>query len=129
MNLGGAEAVNIDLREMRLDVAEQVLVPFERNLGVKPPLHQDLIAADLDGFLDLLEQHVSIQHIRLGVTDLAVERAKVADGGANVGVIDVSIDVEGAVRLGMEPFADEVGGAAERQEIGGAEEFDAVLEA
>ena len=48
MDLGRAEAVDVDLREMRLDVAEQFLVPLERELGVQPALHQHARTAQID---------------------------------------------------------------------------------
>ena len=57
-------------------------------------LHQDLVAAQRDRLADLLEQHVAIQHISLGVVDLAIERAEIADRRADVGVVDVAVDVD-----------------------------------
>ena len=74
-------------------------------MRVQPALHQDLVAPQRDRLADLLEQHVAVEHVGLGVVDLAVERAEVADGRADVGVVDVAVDVVGAVRLGMEPPA------------------------
>jgi hypothetical protein len=65
-----------------------------------------------------LQQDVALQDVGLGVADLAVEGAEVADRGADVGVVDVAVDVVGAVRLGVEPAADRVGGVAERQQVG-----------
>ena len=86
--------------------------------GMQAALHQDLVAAQRDGLADLLEQDVAVEDVGLGVVDLAVEGAEVADRGADVGVVDVPVDVVGAVRLGMEPLADGVGGAAEGEQVG-----------
>ena len=66
------------------------------------------------GLLDLLVEHLARQDVGVGVAGLAVEGAEVADGGADVGVVDVAVDVVGAVRLGVQPAADGVGGPAER---------------
>ena len=85
-------------------------------------LHQDLVAAQRDGFLDLLVEFLARQHVGVGVVDLAVEGAEIADGGADVGVVDVAVDVVGAVRLGMQPAADGVGGAAEVVQVAAIEE-------
>ena len=83
---------------------------------MQPALHQDLVAAQRDRLADLLEQHVAVEDVGLGVVDLAVERAEVADRRADVGVVDVAVDVVGAIRLGMEPPADRVGGPAQLQQ-------------
>ena len=84
---------------------------------MQAPLHQDLIAAQVDGLLDLLQQHVAIEHVAFVVLRLAVEGAEIADGRADVGVVDVAVDVVGAIRLGMEPPRDRVGGPAQRGQI------------
>src|SRR5262249_39762987 len=47
----------------------------------------------------------------------AVERAEVADGSADVRVVDVAIDVVGAVRLGVQPAANLVGGLAQGAQV------------
>ena len=95
---------------------------------MQPALHQDLVAAQRDGLADLLEQHLAVEDVGLGVVDLAVERAEVADRRADVGVVDVAVDVVGAIRLGMEPAADRVGGAAQLQQRGRTEQLDPLVE-
>ena len=80
-------------------------------------LHQNLIAAEIDGLLNLLQKHVAIEHVAFGMSRLAVERAEIADGRADVGVVDVAVDVVGAIRLGMEPARDGVGSSAHGREI------------
>ena len=37
------------------DRAEQIFVPLERQLGIHPALHQNLIAAESDRLFDLLK--------------------------------------------------------------------------
>ena len=54
-----AEAVDVDLRESPLDVAEQLLVPGQVQFGVQAALQQDLVAAQGDRLLDLAEQFVA----------------------------------------------------------------------
>ena len=113
--------MDVDGGEVAFDVAEDVKIPVEREFGVQTPLHQDLVAAEGDGLADLVEQHRAVEDVRLGVADLAIKGAKVADRRTDVGVVDVAIDVVGPVRLGVELAAHKVGGLPERQEIGGAE--------
>ena len=57
---------------------------------------QDLVAAQLDGLADLLEHDIAIEHVGLGVAHLAIEGAEIADRRADVGVIDIAVDVVGA---------------------------------
>ncbi len=101
--------------EVTLDVAEQLFIPFELQMRVQSSLHQDLVTPQRDRLANLLEQNVAVENIGLGIVDLAVKRTKVADRRADVGVIDVPVDVEGAIGLGMKPPADLIGGLAQLQ--------------
>ena len=58
VDLRRAEAVDVDLRETPLDVAEQFLVPLDLQIGVHSALQQNLVAAQGDGLLDLPVQLV-----------------------------------------------------------------------
>ena len=90
-------------------------------------MHQDLVAAERDRLLDLLVELLARQDVGVGVARLAVEGAEVADGGADVGVVDVAVDVVGAVRLGMQPARDGVGGAAQGVQVVAVEQRDALV--
>ena len=111
MDLRRAEAVDVDLRKVALDVAQQLFVPLELEFRVQSALHQDLVAAQVDRLLDFLQQHVALEHIAFRVFGLAKERAEIAHGRADVRVVDVAVDVVGAVRLGMQPARDRIGRA------------------
>ena len=91
-------------------------------------LQQRLIAAQGDGFLDLLVEHLARQDVGVGIGALAIERAEVADGGADVGVVDVAVDVVGAIRLGMQTATDGVGGPAQGGQVAAVEQGHALLE-
>ena len=91
-------------------------------MRVQAALHQDLVAAQGDGLADLLEKHVAVEHVGVGIVDFPVERAEVADRRADVGVIDVAVDVVGPVRLRMKPPADEIGRAPELEQGGRAKQ-------
>ena len=117
INFRRAEAVDVDLRKVALDVAQQFFVPLELELRMQAALHQNLIAAELDRFLNLLQQLVALEHVAFRMLRRAIERAEIADRRADVRVVDVAIDVVGANRLRMQPPRDGVGGAAERRQI------------
>ena len=94
---------------------EQLFVPLELEVGMQAALHQNLIAAELDRFLDLLVELVALEHVAFGRLRRAIERAEIADRRADVRVVDVAVDVVGAVVLGMQPARDLVGRPAERR--------------
>ena len=91
-----AEGVHVHLREAALDLAEEVEVPVERELGVHAALHEDLRAADGDELLDLLQERVVGERVGVAVARVAPERAERALGGADVRVVDVAVDDVGA---------------------------------
>ena len=117
MDLRWREAVHIDLGETGLDVAEQLLVPLEFQRRMEATLEEDLIAADRDHLRDLAHQHFAIEDVALGMLRWPVEGAEIAHRRADVGVVDVAIDVVGPPRLGMEPGGDGVGSAADGGEV------------
>ena len=127
-DLRRAEGVQVDRREVRPQVAEHVLVPVQLERRVHPALEQDLVAAEGDGFPDFLVQLVAGQHIGVGVAGLAVEGAEVAHGGADVGVVDVPVDVVSAVRLRVQPLGDGVSRPAELGQVAALEEGNALSE-
>ena len=97
---------------------EQFFVPLELELGMQAALHQNLIAAELDRLFDLLAAALrAVKHVAFGVLRLAIERAEIADRRADVRVVDVAVDVVGAIRLRMQPARDGIGRAADRRQI------------
>src|SRR5208337_4474397 len=128
VNLRGAEAVDVDPGKMILDIAEQLLVPLQSQMRMQSALHEDLVSAQRHGLADLLEHDVAVEHVGIGIVHLAVKSAEIADCGADVGVVDVAVDVVRAVRLGMKPLADSLGRAAKVQEARLLKQRDAFLE-
>ena len=112
-----AEAVDVDLRESPLDVAEQLARTRPGQLGVQAALEQDLVAAQGDGLFDLAEQFFAAEDVALRIAGRAGKRAEAAAADADVGVVDVAIDVVGAVGLGVQPPAHGVGGAGQRRQV------------
>src|SRR5207253_10584975 len=71
VDLGRREAVDMD-RVMPLDVAQQVQVPGERDVGVVAALDQDLHAAQRAQLVDLPADVLERAHGALGVRGTAV---------------------------------------------------------
>ncbi len=101
-DLGRREPVDVD-RMVALDVAHEIQIPLERDVGVVPPLHEDLDAAERLALVDLATDLLEAQHVALEVLGPAVKRTELAVRDADVGVVDVAIDDVGDDRLGMEP--------------------------
>ena len=121
------ERLQVHLREALLQPAEHLAEPVERQLGMQAAddvEFGDRFAPALAGAMpDLFERH----RVRLGIAHPLAEGAQPATRHANVGRIDVAVDVE--IRgVAVQPLADDVGQVAERQDIAGAVERQAVLE-
>src|ERR1700685_904368 len=75
-----------------LDRPQQVLVPLDLQLRMQPALHQNAGAAQVDGLLNLVEDHFLRMDVAFRMPHGPVERAEAAILGAEVRVIDVAID-------------------------------------
>jgi hypothetical protein len=126
VDLGGREAVDVDLREAGLDVPEKFLVPLERERGMEATLEEDLISADGDHLRDLVHQHFPVEDIALGMLRRPVESAEITHRRADVGVVDVAVDVVGPPRLRVEPRGDGVRCPPDRGEVRRAEQQDGI---
>ena len=103
------EGMQVHLRKACFEIPQQLLVPLQLKAGVQSTLHEDLIAAQLNGFFDLFVQNLARQHIGVDIVALAIESAEIAHGRTDVRVVDVSVDVICAIRLGVEAPADGIG--------------------
>ena len=71
-------------------------------MRMQAPLEQNLISTQSHGLANLLQQDLAIKHVSVSVVDFSVKGAEVADRRADIGVVDVAVDIVRAVRLGME---------------------------
>lgn len=76
-----------------------------------------MVAADRSRFFDFLEQLFAWQDVAFVTLGAAVKRAKVAHRGADIGVVDVPVDVVGPIGLGVHPPRDLVGRRTDRRQI------------
>ena len=109
--------MDVDLRIMPFDIAEEVFVPLQRKRGMQAALHQDLVATNRHHLLDFVQDDPALQHVAFGMFRPAVKRTEITDRRADVGVVDVAIDVVRAKGLRMEPSSDGICGPANRCEV------------
>src|SRR4029077_15645645 len=83
------ERMQPERRVPRLDAAEEVFVPLDREVGIVSALQQQLSAAERDRLVDLPEDLIEAEDVALAGPDGAVERAEVAARDADVRVVDV----------------------------------------
>src|SRR5689334_11371137 len=107
-NLRGAEGVQIEFRIAGLQIAQHLLVPFELERRMIAALEKRLIAAEGDGFVDFFVKFLARENVAIGVARFTVKGAEIANGRADVGVIDITVDVVSAKRLGMDSTRDGV---------------------
>src|ERR1700722_6410165 len=74
-----------------LDGSQQVFIPFNLQVGVQAALHQNTGTAQIDGFLNLVEDHILRMHVAFLVAHGTVEGAETAILSAKIGVVDISV--------------------------------------
>ncbi len=112
-DLGGREGVQGDVGMGPLDGGQELQVPIESQVGVVPPLEQDLGGALGLGFRHLGHHHLGLVDIAFPVPGGAVEGAEFAVGHADIGVVDVAVDEEGGDLRVTAPQAEAVGDLAQ----------------
>ena len=126
-DLHHGEGLQVHLGKALLEAAQHLAEPVQGQFGMQSA-HDvefgDGLAPALAGAVpDLFQGH----GVRLGVAHALAEGAQPATGHAHVGRVDVAVDVEiGGVAV--QALAHEVGQVAEREDIGGAEQGEAVFE-
>jgi hypothetical protein len=121
------EPVDVD-RMMLLDVAHQIEVPLEGDVRIVAPLKQDLHSADRLALVDLGADLLEAQHVAVAMLRPTVERAELAIGDADVGVVDVPVDDVGDHIRRVLPPPLGVRQLAELEETGPLVEVESVLE-
>jgi len=117
IQLGSGEGVAVDV-EASPDVGDQLAPPVREQVGVVPSLHQQLLAAQPHGLLDLAVDLVPREDVRLAVAGPTVERAEPAVRDADVGGVQVAVDDVGDASLGVQAALHRVRHAAEGEEVG-----------
>src|SRR4051812_1215347 len=113
---------------MPLDIAHQLQIPLEWDVGVMPALKQNLNATDRLALVDLGSDLLEAQDIAFCVFGPAVERAEFAVGNADVRVVDVPVDDIGDHVLRVLPPPLGIGQLSQLQQRGALVELEIILE-
>src|SRR5580658_5862561 len=70
----------------------KIFVPFDLQVRVQAALEEHARAAEIERFLDLVEDDFAGQDVAFFMAERPVEGAKAAVFGAEVGVVDVAVD-------------------------------------
>jgi hypothetical protein len=82
-------------------------------------LKQDLPTAELDGLLDFGKERRFIENIGIGIVFVSAKGAKLTPAYANVGVVNVPLDIIGSHIAGMKPLGHRIGFGCERWQVVG----------
>ena len=98
--------MNIDLRKVRFNIAQEFLIPLQWQRGMQATLHQDLIAPQRNSLFNFCEDETTVEEIPFSVLRRPIKSAEITDGCADIGVVDVAIDVVCAIGLRMHASCD-----------------------
>jgi hypothetical protein len=125
-DLHHGEGLQMHARVALFQAAQHLAVPIEGELGMEAADDVELgngFGVTVARLLpNLFERH----GVRVGIANAFAEGAELATGDADVGGVDVAVDVEEGL-LAVEALADEVRHPAYRQDVGRAVERQAVL--
>src|SRR5258708_3006042 len=94
---------------------------------MQPALHQNPRAPQVDGLLNLVEDHFLGMNVALGVTHGPVEGAEAAKLGTEVRVIDIAVDNGARDAVWVQPPPHRVSGHSDPNQIVTAKEVDCLL--
>src|SRR5438270_2743692 len=118
--------MQVHLRKALLDAAHQLLVPVNFQIGMQAALHEHAGSAKLHRFADLVVDGFKIQNVtfrRHLALERAVESAKGAVLGAEVGVVNVAVDDVSDHALRMQLLANGVCLHADADQVIGAKQL------
>jgi hypothetical protein len=82
-------------------------------------LQENLPTAELDGLLNFGKKSGFVENVSVGIVFVSAKGAKLTSAYANIGVIDVPLDVVCPYLAGMEAFRNRIGTGTERGQIAG----------
>src|SRR5712664_1819207 len=94
---------------------------------MQPALHQNPRAPQVDGLLNLVEDHFLGMNVTLSVTHGPIESAEAAELGAEVRVIDIAVDDIAHDAVWVQLAAHRVGGHSDPDQIVTTKEVDCLL--
>ena len=117
LDLGRREGVEVAGRVVGAQIPEQILIVGERQVRMDAALHEDARAVERQRLLHLAADLLERQQVAFGIARLAVEGAEPALVDADVGVVDVAVDVVGGDRGIVEAVPHLVSGQAQVEQV------------
>ncbi len=88
--------MQVNSRKFLLDRAEKIFVVIDLQIGMQAALKKNAVAAELEHLFYFLENFREAEDVAVFGADRAVERTEGTILGAEIGVIDVAIDLIGS---------------------------------
>src|SRR5215813_12245361 len=83
----------MDGRKFLFDRTQKIFVILDLQIGMEAALEQNAVAAKLDHLFDFAKDLLEAEDVALFGAEWAVERAEGTILGAEVGVVDVAVDL------------------------------------
>src|SRR5215471_21684910 len=115
-DLHHGERLQMDLGKALLEPAQHFAIPVERQLGMQPAYDVELGYRLRPTFSRLVPDLFQRHGVRLGIAHAFAEGAKAAACHANVGRVDVAVDIEVGT-VAVEALAHDIGQIADAQDI------------
>ncbi len=94
-NFRRGKTVQVNGGKFLLDGAEEIFVVVDLQIGMQAALKKNSITAEFEHLFDLLENFLEAEDVAVFGADGTIERAEGAIFGAEIGVIDVAVDLIG----------------------------------
>src|SRR5215472_9293539 len=110
--------------ELRLDRAQQILIPFDLEVRVQPALKQHPGTAEIDCFLNLFEDRLLRKYVTLFVAQRTVESPRSGKLRTKNSLVDIAVNNVGNHAIRMEPPPYRVGFHSDSDQVVGLEHID-----
>jgi hypothetical protein len=94
-NFRRGKTVQVNGGKFLFDGAEEIFVVVDLQIGMQTALKKNSITAEFEHLFDLLENFLEAEDVAVFGADGTIERAEGAIFGAEIGVIDVAVDLIG----------------------------------
>ena len=127
VNLGRRKTMELKGRVFLMQRSQQVLIPFDTEVGMQSTLHQNAGAAERNRFINLCADFFERADVGVRRTRPAVESTESANYVADVRVVNIAVDYVSDDVVRMSSLPDFVGGDADPGHIMRFEERGAIV--
>ncbi len=126
-NFRCGKTVQVNGGKTLLDGAKQIFVVVDLQIGMQAALKKNAVAAEFQHLFDFLKNFVEAENVAVLCADGAVERAEGTVLGAEIGVVDVAINLVGGDTRIVLFQAELMRGHADTNEVIGFEHVESLL--